>query len=133
MAKNSPVSEMNEARRKARQRRRQQLMIIRTAIVLGIVALLVLVGWLVVWKFRADGANARRETTTFFPVKEIVVEGETRYSAEELIEKSGLRCLVHQIAALSIEITCLDDTHRLVLRDGDAAAVAQAPAQTQRP
>ena len=81
---------LNEARRKARRRRRRRLMIIRTAIVLAIVALLIIVGWFVVWKFRADAASARKETTTFFPVKEIVVEGETRYSAEELIEKSGL-------------------------------------------
>ena len=84
------MENLNEARRKARRRRRRRLMIIRTAIVLGIVALLVIVGWFVVWKFRADAASARKETTTFFPVKEIVVEGETRYSAEELIEKSGL-------------------------------------------
>lgn len=81
---------LNDARQAMRRRRRRRLKIVRTSIVLGIVLLLLLVGALITWKVIADQQSARRETTSFFPVRGIVVEGQTRYSHQELIEKSGL-------------------------------------------
>lgn len=81
---------LNQARQLARRRRRRRLMIIRTAIVLSIVLLLALVGTLVVMKIVATQQSKRGETTGFLAVREIVVEGDTRYTPEQLIEKSGL-------------------------------------------
>lgn len=81
---------LNQARQLARKRRRRKLMIIRTAIVLSIVLLLLLVGALVVLKIIGTQQSKRGETTGFLAVREILVEGDTRYSAEEIIEKSGL-------------------------------------------
>lgn len=81
---------LNQARQLARRRRRRRLMIIRTAIVLSIVLLLALVGTLVVMKIIATQQSKRGETTGFLAVRNIVVEGETRYTPEQLIEKSGL-------------------------------------------
>lgn len=81
---------LNQARQLARRRRRRKLMIIRTAIVLSIVLLLLLVGALVVLKIVGTQQSKRGETTGFLAVREILVEGETRYSVEEIIEKSGL-------------------------------------------
>lgn len=81
---------LQQARQLARRRRRRRLMIIRTAIVLSIVLLLALVGTLVVMKIVATQQSKRGETTGFLAVREILVEGDTRYTAEELIEKSGL-------------------------------------------
>lgn len=81
---------LNQARQLARRRRRRRLMIIRTAIVLSIVLLLLLVGALVVMKIVGTQQSKRGETAAFLAVRDIVVEGETRYTPEELIEKSGL-------------------------------------------
>ena len=81
---------LNQARQLARRRRRRRLMIIRTAIVLSIVLLLALVGTLVVMKIVATQQSKRGETTAFLAVREILVEGDTRYTPEEIIEKSGL-------------------------------------------
>jgi len=81
---------LQQARQLARRRRRRRLMIIRTAIVLSIVLLLALVGSLVVMKIVATQQSKRGETTGFLAVREIVVEGDTRYTPEQLIEKSGL-------------------------------------------
>ncbi len=81
---------LQQARQLARRRRRRRLMIIRTAIVLSIVLLLALVGTLVVMKIVATQQSKRGETAGFLAVREIVVEGETRYTPEQLIEKSGL-------------------------------------------
>ncbi len=81
---------LQQARQQARRRRRRRLMLIRMAIVLSIVLLLLLVGALVVMKIIGTQQSKRGETTGFMAVKEILVEGETRYSAEEIIEKSGL-------------------------------------------
>ena len=81
---------LNDARQAVRRRRRRRLKIIRTSIVLGITLLLLLVGALITWKVIADQQAARRETTSFFPVTGITVEGQTRYSHQELVEKSGL-------------------------------------------
>ena len=81
---------LQEARQQARRRRRRRLMIIRTAIVLAVVLLLLLVGALVVMKIVGTQQSKRGETTGFLAVREILVEGETRYTHEELIEQSGL-------------------------------------------
>ena len=81
---------LNQARQLARRRRRRRLMLIRTAIVLSIVLLLLLVGALVVMKIVGTQQSKRGEMASFLAVREIVVEGDTRYTSEELIEKSGL-------------------------------------------
>lgn len=81
---------LQQARQQARRRRRRRLMMIRMAVVLSIVLLLVLVGTLVVMKIVATQQSKRGETTGFMAVRQIVVEGDTRYTAEEIIEKSGL-------------------------------------------
>jgi len=81
---------IQEARKIARRRRRRRLMILRTSIVLAVVLLLVLVGALVVMKIIGTQQSKRGETTSFLAVKEIRVEGDTRYTVEELIERSGL-------------------------------------------
>ena len=81
---------LNEARQLARRRRRRRLMLIRTGIVLSIVLLLVLVGTLIVMKIVATQQSKRGETTNFLAVSSIVVEGDTRYTTEQIIEASGL-------------------------------------------
>lgn len=81
---------LNQARQLARRRRRRRLMLIRTAIVLSIVLLLALVGTLVVMKIVGTQQSKRGEMASVLAVRNIVVEGETRYTPEELIEKSGL-------------------------------------------
>ena len=81
---------LQQARQQARRRRRRKLMIIRTSIVLAVVLVLLLVGALVVMKIVGTQQSKRGETTTFLAVDSIVVEGDTRYSDEEIIETSGL-------------------------------------------
>ncbi len=81
---------LQEARQLARRRRRRRLMIIRTAIVLAAVLLLLLVGGLVVMKIVGTQQSKRGETTGFLAVREILVEGETRYTPEQIIQQSGL-------------------------------------------
>ena len=81
---------IQEARQQARRRRRRRLMIIRTSIVLAVVLLFLLVGALLVMKIVGTQQSKRGETTAFLAVREILVEGDTRYTPEEIIEKSGL-------------------------------------------
>ena len=81
---------LQQARQQARRRRRRKLMIIRTAIVLAVVLVLLLVGALVVMKIVGTQQSKRGETTTFLAVDSIVVEGDTRYTEEQIIETSGL-------------------------------------------
>ncbi len=79
-----------EARKEARRRLRRRRKIIRFFIVLGVVLLLVLVGTLVVLHIIGNQAAKKGETTNFLGVKAIQVEGETRYTDEEIIRQSGL-------------------------------------------
>lgn len=81
---------IQEARQLARRRRRRRLMILRTAIVLAVVLLFLLVGALLVMKIVGTQQSKRGETTAFLAVQEILVEGDTRYTAQQIIEKSGL-------------------------------------------
>lgn len=81
---------LQQARQQARRRRRRKLMLIRTSIVLAVVLVLLLVGALVVMKIVGTQQSKRGETTTFLAVDAIVVEGDTRYSEEQIIETSGL-------------------------------------------
>ena len=79
-----------EARKEARRRLRRRRKIIRFFIVLGVVLLLALVGTLVVLHIIGNQAAKKGETTNFLGVKAIQVEGETRYTDEEIIRQSGL-------------------------------------------
>ncbi|MBQ8684319.1 MAG: FtsQ-type POTRA domain-containing protein [Clostridia bacterium] len=79
-----------EARKEARRRRRRRRQIMQIFIILAVVLLLALVGTLVVLHIVGNQAAKKGETTNFMAVKAIEVEGETRYTAEQLIEQSGL-------------------------------------------
>ena len=81
---------IQEARKKARAKKRRKLMIIRTALVLAVLLVLVLVGALIVMKIVGTQQSKRGETANFLAVQEIVIEGDTRYTDEEIIEASGL-------------------------------------------
>ena len=52
--------------------------------------LVALIATTITIKIVADQKSAKRETVGFLAVKEIVVEGETRYTDEEIIKASGL-------------------------------------------
>lgn len=81
---------IQEARQKARAKKRRKLMLIRTALVLAVVLVLVLVGALIVMKIVGTQQSKRGETANFLAVQNIVIEGDTRYSDEQIIEASGL-------------------------------------------
>ena len=82
--------ELREARLQARQRRRRKLMITRMLIVLSIVLIVALIATAVVIKIVADQKSARGEKVRFLAVKEIVVEGKTHYTDQEIIKASKL-------------------------------------------
>lgn len=82
--------DLRRARQAERKRRRRKLMIIRTTLVLSVVLLVALIAAAVVVKIVADQKSARGESVSFLAVKEIVVEGDTRYSDEEIIKASKL-------------------------------------------
>ena len=82
--------DLRAARQKARQRRRRQLMVRRTLLILGILVLVALIVTIVVMKIVADQKSAKGETVDFLAVKEIVVEGDTRYSDQQIIDASKL-------------------------------------------
>ena len=82
--------DLRAARLEARRRRRRQLMIRRTVLVLSIVVLVALIATVVVMKIVADQKSAKGESVSFLAVKEIVVEGDTRYTDEQIIEASRL-------------------------------------------
>lgn len=84
------VDHIRQARQEARRRRRRKLMIRRTIIVCTVLlAVLAAIAWGVM---SIIGAQQSKQgvTTDFLAVKEILVEGDTRYSAETIIETSGL-------------------------------------------
>lgn len=83
------VDHIRQARQEARRRRRRKLMIRRTIIMCAVLmAVLAAIAWGVM---SIIGAQQSKQgvTTDFLAVKEIVVEGDTRYSAEQIIETSG--------------------------------------------
>ena len=82
--------DLRKARQLARQRRRRKLMIQRTLIVSAIALIVLLVGSGIGIKIRADQKSAKGEAVRFLAVKEIVVEGDTRYTDEEIIKASTL-------------------------------------------
>ena len=84
------VDELRRARMLARQRRRRKLMITRMLIVLSIVLIVVLIAFAVGIKVTADQKYAKRQPVKFLAVKEIVVEGDTRYTDKEIIDASTL-------------------------------------------
>ena len=87
---NQQPDDLRRARQAARKRRRRKLMIIRTTLVLSVVLLVALIATAVVMKIVADQKSARGESVNILAVKEIVVEGDTRYSEEEIIAASKL-------------------------------------------
>ncbi len=79
-----------EARKTARMKRRRRLRLMRLAIVLTVILVLVLVVALVVLRAVGVSASKRGETTSFLAVNKVVVEGDTRYTEEELLQESGI-------------------------------------------
>lgn len=79
-----------EARRAVRRRKRKRLKIMRISIMVAVILLLCLVGALIILRIVGLQSSQQGDTTDFLAVKSIEVEGETRYSTQEIIEKSGL-------------------------------------------
>ncbi len=89
MAENQ-VDNIRQARQEYRRRRRRKLMIRRTIIVCAVLLLVLLaIAWGVM-SIVGTQQSKQKVTTDFLAVQEIVVEGDTRYSAETIIETSGL-------------------------------------------
>lgn len=88
--KKQHTANVTDARKEARRRRRRRLMIIRTTIVLSILLLLLLMAGLLTMKIIGTQQAKRGETASVLAVREIVVEGKTRYKAEDIIKESGL-------------------------------------------
>ena len=87
---NKSTDNTMETRRAERKRRRRRRQMMRTAVVLSVLLVLALVIALLVLRGMGIAASKRGETTTFLAVKAIEVEGDTRYTDEELIKTSGL-------------------------------------------
>ncbi len=88
--KKTPPANSVEARQAARKRRRRRRRLLQMAITLSVLLVLALVITLVVLRSIGVAASKKGETTSFLAVKAIVVEGDSRYTDEEIIEKSGL-------------------------------------------
>lgn len=81
---------IRQARQEARRRRRRKLMIRRTLIVGAVLlAVLAAIAWGVMSIIGAQQSK-KGVTTDFLAIKEIVVEGDTRYAAQDIIATSGL-------------------------------------------
>ncbi len=84
------VDSIQAARKEARRRRRRKLMIRRTIIILAVLLVVLLaIAWGVMSIIGAQQSK-KGVTTDVLAVKEILVEGDTRYSAEDIIATSGL-------------------------------------------
>lgn len=94
MSEKQQPESLQKARQEARRRRRQQLMFRRTALVGGVVlAALLIIGVCVtgiVLTVVGTQQSARGETTDFMAIEKIIIEGDSRYSEEEILEASGL-------------------------------------------
>lgn len=86
----APAPGTPEARQAARRKRRIRRRIIRITIVLTVLLLLVLIIALVVLRISGEIAHKNGTTTSVMAVKAIEVEGDTRYTDEEIIEASGI-------------------------------------------
>lgn len=87
---NPRPEDLRQARQQARQRKRRRLMIKRTVIVLSALLIVVLIATVIVYKIVADQKSAKGESVKFLAVKEVLVEGDTRYTDEEIVKTSGL-------------------------------------------
>lgn len=77
-------------RRRDRKRRRRRRKILAVGILTAGILLLVLVVALVVLHITGTVAKNNGTSMSFLAVKQIDVEGETRYSAEEIVKASGI-------------------------------------------
>lgn len=84
------TDDLRQARQEARRRKRRRLMIRRALIVLALLLMVAAIVTAVVIKIVADQKSAKGEKVGFLAVKEIVVEGDTRYTDEEIVKASGL-------------------------------------------
>ena len=79
-----------QAQAAARRRRRRRRRVLRAAVLLTALLLLLLIVGLVVLHITGTVAKNNGTPASFMAVREIVVEGETRYSAEDIIRESGI-------------------------------------------
>ncbi len=79
-----------KARAAARRKRRMRRRVLRTVLVLTVLLILALVIALVVLMISGKVAQKNGEPASFLAVKEILVEGETRYSPQDIIDASHM-------------------------------------------
>ena len=79
-----------QARQAMRRKRRLRRRILRTALVLTVLLVLALLVALLILHISGKAAQKKGETASFLVVKSIQVEGETRYSPEDIIRASHL-------------------------------------------
>lgn len=125
MPREGNVDELRKARMLARQRRRRKLMIQRTIVVLSIVLLVALIATAVMVKVVADQKSARGETVRFLAVKKIVVEGDTRYTDEEIIKASKLY-VGQSLLSVNKAKACQNIVANLPYLDGNRVVVDNA-------
>ena len=85
-----PLPPEQQARKAARRKRRIRLRILRTALVLTVLLILAFIVALTVLHISGKVAQKNGEPASFLGVKEILVEGDTRYAAEDIIAASHL-------------------------------------------
>ncbi len=86
----APLTPEQQARKAARRRRRIRRRILRTALVLTVLLVAALLITLLVLHISGKQAQKAGRAAPFLAVRSITVEGDTRYSSEEIIRVSGL-------------------------------------------
>ncbi len=129
--RNGQPEDLLKARQLERQRRRRKLMITRMLIVLSIALIVALIGAAVVIKMRADAKSAKGEPVKFLAVKSIEVEGDTRYTDEEIIKASKLY-VGQSLLSLNKVDACKSLVKALPYLDGNQVVVENASFYTLR-
>ena len=89
--KQPPRSEdARQAQRTARRRRRRRQRILRICILLSALLVFALIVAFIVLRITGTVAKNNGEKTSFLAVRDIIVEGDTRYSTDEIIRESGI-------------------------------------------
>lgn len=89
--KQPPRSEdARQAQRTARRRRRRRQRILRICVLLSALLVFALIVAFIVLRITGTVAKNNGEKTSFLAVRDIIVEGDTRYSTDEIIRESGI-------------------------------------------
>lgn len=86
----APPLDAEQARRMARRKRRIRLRVMRISVVAAVLLVLALLIALLVLRINAGVAKKNGTATSFMAVKAIEVEGDTRYTAEDIIRASSI-------------------------------------------